>query len=319
MEISAEMNTGDTCMTCPTNETRNSAFASCHRATRGFTLLEILVVISIIALLVGISAMVGTAVIDSGRKKSTQGIIQSLDQALAAYIDQKGDIPPALVEVPFADLPESIKNEMPGDVSAFYPAVDGQGMENLADDIKMINSVALFIQSVSVAPATQEIINSINPKYVQNFSADEDVQPFLLTVFDAWGNPIRYVHPKFDGIIERERRSLADAGEPVNLVNPNKPFFVAGALPENSVQRVRMKFVRRNRLVDADFGDAGLSGGGGINPSALSDYDLIPDSDGGLTIGNKPYFYSAGPDGNPATIEDNIYTITPQHVDPGVN
>ncbi len=305
-------------MSRPQKNSRFIATTTHTHTTRGFTLLEILVVISIIALLVGITAMVGTAVIDSGKKKSTQGIIQSLDQALGAYVDQKGDIPPALVEVPFANLPESIKSDLV-DGSAFYPAIDGQGMENLAGDLELVNSVALFIQSASIVPATQDIINGINPKYVQNFSANEEMQPFLLTVFDAWGNPIRYVHPKFDGIIERERRSLADAGEPVNLVNPNKPFFVAGALPEDAVTRVRMKFVRRNRLVDADFGDAGLSGGGGLNPSALSDYDLIPDSDGGLTIGNKPYFYSAGPDGNPATIEDNIYTITPQHVDPGVN
>ncbi|MGV6813454.1 MAG: type II secretion system protein [Phycisphaerales bacterium] len=297
--------------------TSNPPKQATHRRA-GFTLLEILVVISIIALLVGISAMVGTAVINSGKNKSTQGILQSLDEALAAYMDQKGDIPPALVEVPYAKLPSAIKAQMPGSVSAFYPAIDGRGMENLADELTMVNSVALFIQSASVVPASQEVINSISPKYVQNYSADETVQPFLLTVFDAWGNPIRYVHPKFDGIIERERRTLADAGEPVNIVNPNKPFFVAGALPEDSTTRVRMKFVRRNRLVDADFGDAGLSGGT-TQPSALSDYDLLPDSDGGLTIGNRPYFYSAGPDGNPATLDDNIYTITPQHVDPGVN
>lgn len=285
----------------------------------GFTLVEIVVVIAIISVLVAITTMVGSAVINTGKKQSTLGIIQSLDEALSAYIDQKNDIPPALVEVPSANLPSSIRSEVGNNITAFYPAADGRGRETTADELNTINSVALFIQSAKVVPRVQEILDSINTKYVQNFSADEEVQPFLLTVFDAWGNPIRYVHPKFDGIIERERRRLGDAGEPVNLVNPNKPFFVAGALPTNSTSRVRMKFVRRNRLIEADYEGGGGGGGGGTTPGQLSDFDLLPDSDGGLTTGGRPYFYSAGPDGDPSTIDDNIYSSTPQFVDPGVN
>ena len=293
------------------------AFALTH-SRRAFTLLELLVVIAIIALLVAITTMVGTAVINTGKKSATTGLIQSLDEALAAYIDVKGDIPSPLVEVPYAKLPSSIQTNLSNNESAFYPAVDGRGRENLADDLNTVNSVALFIESASTVSEVQEIISSMNPKFVMNFSADEEVQPFLLTVFDAWGNPIRYVHPKFDGIIERVRRTLGDAGEPVNVVNPRKPFFVEGALPANRVQRVRMKFVRRNRLIPLDFGGDGPTQGG-ANQQQLSDFDLLPDSDGGLTIGNRPYFYSAGPDGDPSTTEDNIYTTTPQFADPGVN
>lgn len=286
----------------------------------GFTLIELLVVIAIIGLLVGLSAMIGTAVINGGKNKATLGILQSLDEALVAYIDQKGDIPPPLVEVPFADLPTAIRNNIPGgDVSAFYPAIDGRGRESVTGDMNEVNSVALFIQSASVVPKVQEILGTMNSQFLYKFSADEEVQPFLLTAFDAWGNPIRYVHPKFDGIIERERRELGEAGEPINIINPSKPFFVAGALPSGSRLRVRMKFLRRNRLIDADFGDAGILGGGPTDPSGFVDFDLLPDSDGGKTVGNRPYFYSAGPDGNPSTLEDNIYTISPQHVDPGVD
>ena len=29
------------------------------------------------------------------------------------------------------------------------------------------------------------------------------------------------------------------------------------------------------------------------------------DSDGGVCPGGQPYFYSAGPDGDPSTVEDN--------------
>ena len=95
---------------------------------------------------------------------------------------------------------------------------------------------------------------------------------------------------------------------------------MAGALPLDAANVIRMKFVRRNRLVDADFGDAGLSGSeGGMNMGGISDFDLVPDSDGGITSGNRPYFYSAGPDGNPATLDDNVYINPVQHADPGVN
>ncbi len=286
-----------------------------------FSLVELMVVIAIIAILVGITTMVGTAVVNTGKKHATKGVIQSLDQVLAAYIDAKGDNPPPLVEIPYADLPTAIQNAMPSfggqNLSAFYPAIDGRARELTSDELNLVNSVALFIQSASVVPEAQEIISGIDPEFAQNYSADEEVQPFLLTVFDAWGNPIRYVHPKFDGIIEAEPRNLGDAGRPVNIVNPNKPFFTLGALPTNPATRVRMKFVRRNRLIDADYGLGGPTQGG-VNQQQLSDFDLLPDSDGGLTIGNRPYFYSAGPDGDPSTLEDNIYSITPQYQEPDV-
>ncbi len=300
-------------MTHPSHQARTGATRA------AFTLIEILVVIAIIAVLVAITTLVGSAVVDTGKKRATQGVLQSLDSALAAYIDAKGDNPPALVEIPYPLLPAGIPDASPGD-SLFFPAIDGRGRESTSGELYEVNSVALFIESAKVVPSTQDIINSINPKYLQNYSpAEAEYFPFLLTAFDGWGNPIRYVHPKFDGIIERERRSLSDAGEPVNIINPNKPFFVRGALPMEPARSVRLNFVRRNRLIDADFGDGGLSGGGGLNLGGLSDFDLLPDSDGGLTSGNRPYFYSAGPDGNPATIEDNIYLSPPQHADPGVN
>lgn len=293
-------------------------------ARRAFTLIEILVVVAIVAVLVAITTVVGTAVIDSGKKRATQGVLQTLDAALAAYMDQKGEKPPALVPVSAAQLPEDIRNQMPTingrRMPALFPALDGRAREDNASELIPVNSVAYFIESVKTVPSTQDIIDSINPRFLQNYSPDENFQPFLLTAFDAWGNPIRYVHPKFDGIIEQKRRSLGDPGSPVHYEIPAKGFFTGSALPPRSQWvRLRLNVIRRNRLIDADFGDDGLSGGGGLNMGALSDFDLLPDSDGGLTAGDRPYFYSAGPDGNPATLEDNIYLTPVQHADPGIN
>jgi prepilin-type N-terminal cleavage/methylation domain-containing protein len=283
-----------------------------------FTLLELLIVVAIIAGLAAITTLVGSAVLDSGKKRATLGVLQSLDQALAAYKDEKNDNPPALVAIPYERMVVAPNGISSGE-TAYYPAIDGRGRENTSDQLYPVNSVALFIESARSVTQTQDIIGAINPRFVRNYSPDETYFPQLVTVFDAWDNPIRYVHPKFDGIHEREPRSQADAGEPVNIVNPRKPYFVAGALPVDAANVVRMKFVRRNRLVDADFGDDGLSGGGGLDLGGISDFELVPDSDGGITAGNRPYFYSAGPDGNPATLEDNIYIAPVQHADPGVN
>jgi type II secretory pathway pseudopilin PulG len=36
------------------------------------------------------------------------------------------------------------------------------------------------------------------------------------------------------------------------------------------------------------------------------------DSDGGAPQGNRPYFYSAGPDGDPSTVDDNVYVTRPR-------
>ena len=46
----------------------------------------------------------------------------------------------------------------------------------------------------------------------------------------------------------------------------------------------------------------------GINNSV---HRLDTDADCGFTPGNRPYFYSCGPDGKPDTIEDNIYLSEP--------
>ena len=289
-----------------------------------FTLLELLIVVGIVAALVAVTTLVGTAVINQGKNRATLGVIQTLDEALAAYIDKQGENPPALVPVPVGQLPDPIANQMPSydgtPLPALYPALDGRAREDNAGDMETLNSVGLFIESAKAVPEAIEVINSINPRLLRLYTPNDELQPVLLTAFDAWDNPIRYVHPKFDGIIEREQRSRGDAGEPVHYENPAKGFFTAGALPPTNQRiRLRMNVIRRNRLVDADFGDGGLSGGGGgLNQQSLSDFELIPDSDGGLTSGNRPYFYSAGPDGNPATIEDNIYFSPVQHADPGV-
>jgi hypothetical protein len=39
--------------------------------------------------------------------------------------------------------------------------------------------------------------------------------------------------------------------------------------------------------------------------------EQVADGDGGKCVGGRPYFYSAGPDKDPSTIEDNVYLSVP--------
>jgi type II secretory pathway pseudopilin PulG len=85
---------------------------------------------------------------------------------------------------------------------------------------------------------------------------------------DPWGNYIRFVHPKFQGVF----------GESSSTGNSSaitiKGTFAGGVQSLDLVRR---------------------------NASPLGN------SDGGVCAGSKGYFYSAGPDGKAETRDDNIY------------
>jgi len=166
------------------------------------------------------------------------------------------------------------------------------------------------------------VLSHVDQRFVRNYNidddptdnVDEDGQPSMLTVFDAWGNPIRYVHPRFDGIIEEpgSTRPLGEPGEPYEDV-------VAALMPESMLPQDTSLIllghadspfpeVRRSRIVEIDRTEARS------NPAL--EFPIEADADGGVCAGPRPYFYSAGPDGDPSTIDDNIYTTIPDFVDP---
>jgi hypothetical protein len=102
-------------------------------------------------------------------------------------------------------------------------------------------------------------------------------------VFDAWGHPLRFVHPAFKGTIYGTRGSSGNSPD-----QPTDVSAVLGNAPPGT-QYICAQ-IRRNKTTD----------GGG------------PDSDGGIPPTTRPYFYSAGPDGDPSTQDDNIYIAKPK-------
>ncbi len=147
----------------------------------------------------------------------------------------------------------------------------------------MINSVGLYMRQCETQPSAAAIFKSLDARFMRNWDLDNgptdpeekwDVFPTLRTVYDGWDRPIRYVHPAFDGIV----------GD--TTVDPPGPVSVGTWLGTTGVNYRVTQFRRNNE-----------PGG---------------DSDGGICRGGRPYFYSAGADGDPATTADNVYTTRPE-------
>jgi hypothetical protein len=154
----------------------------------------------------------------------------------------------------------------------------------------MIDSVGLFLLQANAIPEVKKTLDQLPQKFVRQrttlLSVHQGAEPLTLTsVFDAWGEPIRYVHPQFSG-----RINDVTAINSVELLGPppaGKQYGVGD--------------VRRNNVYT------------GSDPESrrATALEQVADGDGGKCIGGRPYFYSAGPDKDPSTIDDNVYLIVP--------
>lgn len=267
-----------------------------------FTLIELLIVVGVIGLLVAIAITVGARVADSGKERVTLDTLRILEQSLSEYIAAEGDIPP-----PLALDPSGVTAQR--GVKVVQPVADARTPTG-----EMINSVGLYISQASKVAAAQSILANIPTRYFKLHqepigplqSQGGSIQPgqrltAMNTAFDGWGNPIRYVHPTWDGEIFQNYNSGGTYSESdkYGWIDARVPGPQAGPNEQYGISRIR-----RNGPppVDSDtYRDA----------PALS-----RDSDGGISPTGKPYFYSAGPDGDPWTIDDNVYTTRPQFLTP---
>ncbi len=265
-----------------------------NAARRAFTLVELLVVVGVIVVLVALTIGVGATVANSGKQRATEGALQALDQVLDTYIQAQGSVP-AFVRIGEAGLPDSSPIG-PGQ-DGFYPLFDGLS----EDDDQAVNTVGLFlVEARRSVPATEDIVSALDAKFVRRFQpgpAAAAIQPEALTVFDAWGNPFRMVHPRFDGVIVDGTRAVGDAGDGIDLASSDSAFLQGRETVYLSTGQLGLERLRRNALQEADY---------------LQNPGLVGDSDGGICPSPRPYFYSSGPDGDPSTIDDNVYTTRPR-------
>ncbi len=279
----------------------------------GFTLIELLVVIIIISILIAITFAVGQGVIQGQRARLAQDTIRVADVAVDAYYRDIGGTPPVLVETPGANA---------GDPPILMPmadAVDGATL-SLGEDLRTpINSMGVFVSALEDV-GLDEVLRPVSTELLTFFDGDDNdgmagdnptprdngrnVQPELRTVLDPWGRPMRFVHPRFDGLIVSGTEPLyatvayTAAGANQLVTASDLPSgYGAGALTDASVLPIQS--IRRNHLPEEVRED---------NPSVAG---MMGDSDGGICPSGRPYMYSAGPDGDPSTLDDNVYTTEP--------
>lgn len=303
-----------------------------RRGSRAFSLIELLVVIAVIGLLIGIALTIGGAARAGARNTSTLQTIGVLDSMIETYSLERGGIPSAFWEDPAATLPSgaSLNNTRPR-----LPVADARGFGSGSGEDAIINSVGLLLSQMDRDPATSSLISTLNPEVVRSFDADRgdavtdpstlDSQPELLTVFDAWDRPIRYVHPTFDG----NQFDIENAQPAQTYELPRRTSQVTGVGPSGPIESVVLTGFRRfaellppsewvvptiRRSAETTSGD-----------SAVWAEEL--DADGGRTRGGRPYFYSVGDDGfagyrmggsgvERSFNDDNVYSEDPEFLIP---
>lgn len=288
-----------------------------------FTLIELLVAIAIIALLVSIALVAGGQVAAGARSSSTKQTLQALNLALDAMVSETGRLPEPIVLDP-RDERQLV----------YIPIVDGRNMTNQSDPSayqlqldypggnqrgnQIMNSGGLFFQQALQVDTARAIVEGLPSELVRPYTPSADaqrsdadtLQPEMATPFDAYGLPIRYVHPAFDGRIVQTGTPTSEdwsTGSFLRLVPSQTPRGVPD--PINRERAYRINAIRRGNL---------------SNPAGAGAAADFADSDGGFCPGNRPYFYSAGDDGSPAVfsldpaenavrnINDNVYLVTPE-------
>lgn len=235
---------------------------------RAFTLIELLVVISVIAVLVSLTLAAGSKVVSVGRERGTQWTLQTLDSMIADYIQANGAIPAPIVRDPINPARD-------------VAIIDG-GVGATASDLETLDSTAWLIhqlqsEGASAVAAIEQLDDRVRKIGLStNNIADRRTTGARTTrILDVWGNPIRYVHPRFGGV----RAEGASAAERVQ-----------DALGTDKSNFLYTQFSR--------------------------DPKNKKNSDGGAPVARRPYFYSAGSDGDPSTIDDNVYIIRPNFAKP---
>ncbi len=254
--------------------------------TRGgaFTIVELLVVIAIIAVLIAIAVTVGSKVVAGGKARQTTESIHVLETMLNEYQSSQQTAPALTVNHP--DAKGSTQNIVIADAaSAAAQPTD-----------KPLDTVAWFLvqmqESSSAAGMVKSLGKALQPSYRDSGGKpasyiDKVPDSFAFnTVLDAWGRPVRYVHPAADGTFDRE------------VYNPSSPL---NGVVDRAAPTSRFYAPANGNLVRTNVA-AKL-------PGSNKGVEFL--SDGGRCVGKSAYFYSAGPDGDPSTTADNVYSVVP--------
>jgi prepilin-type N-terminal cleavage/methylation domain-containing protein len=151
-----------------------------NRTRKGFTLIEILVVLSIVAMLIGITAFALGKFRSQGEVAKTQAIITSMGNLLEQYRTNTGDYPPSNLA----------SFGIRGTKALF------EGNEAMV--------VAMFRKDYSGSRPEESMLANLDDD-----TADKNItifdKPALFEIVDAWGNPLVYLrHDSYETSQEYE-------------------------------------------------------------------------------------------------------------------
>lgn len=258
------------------------------RARRAFTLIELLIVIGIIAVLISMSLVVGSKVIEGGKGRATQNVIRVLDESRAAWT-LNADVPlPKLVSV------EYDTNRAP----MRFLLIDGRS-DTAGFETEAYPTIALYtglvMQDASIRSVFEQLDSTfIRPDAVPGWKDKsgkwESWAIGAVEVRDAWGKPLRMVHPAFHG-------GHGEYWNPDLGNMESRDLLEDRLVPVGEGRSQLWDFSRSYRPFEDDDSQKG---------------NWIGDADEGMCIGGTAYFYSAGADGDPGTRRNNIYSTVPR-------
>ncbi len=244
------------------------------RGSRAFTLIELLVVLGIIAILITLSITVGRQVTRGGEDRVTRDMERVLDVTLSSWFGDKDSKFPAYLEVAeSAAGPEEHK-------AAIIDAT------RAGNGVITEPTLAMFLlEAHETASVDATLKQQIDAKYFKDVPLQttygktfwRDGRNTATTITDAWGRPFRFVHPVWHGGYGGFVRNASVVSRPDRDV----PDIDGTPIP----------YTRSYRIA----------------ASVALQTEVLGTADEGLCPGNRPYFYSAGRDGDPGTRADNVY------------
>jgi prepilin-type N-terminal cleavage/methylation domain-containing protein len=243
----------------------------------GFTLIELLIVIGIIGVLVAIALVVAKAATNGGKEGSTLNTIRTLDTVLTEYIADRG-APPQIYEYKDPNTSAIWR----------FPLVDATPVAAGGNPVgPTTSSLGRFLGEATQVPGVDAMIKGLDSRLVRPVVLDPNGggSPIMsVEVLDGWGRPIRFVHPQFDGGYGSYWNPVPPPGALVSTRD------VIGPITLQLGGARQQAYFRRSYRPDAN---------------------APGDADEGVCVGKRPYFYSAGSDGDPGTRNDNVYSTRP--------
>lgn len=230
-----------------------------NQRRRAFTLLELLVVISIIAILIGLLIGAGVAVTRNGKRNATKGALEALNRALDEYIIANGNNIPPFNALDYACTPGGDGPNGDTNTSAY---VSNGYMPQRPD-------ASVFIRQARGIGDVDAILGAIPDRFLIVTAAPRTATP----IPECQGNEFDTAPSVVD--------AWSDSDWPGIVGDPTDSAVIERAWPIRKQSLIYYVHPNNRR----DRSDPAL--------------DQFPDAQElyGSTVNARPYFFSAGPDG----------------------